>query len=274
VIDSHCHLADEAFEADLPAVVERARAAGVSAALVILSAGDEAEASRARRVRELWAEVRFAVGIHPHHAGRHAADVAAGLALVRTAATDLGADAVAVGEIGLDYYYDFSPRDVQQAVFRGQLRLAAELELPVVIHMRDAADDTFAIIRREGAGVRTVFHCFTGNAETARRALDLGAWLSFAGIVTFPKAVELQDAARLVPEDRFLVETDSPYLAPVPHRHKKRNEPALVASVVDVLAELRGASAAHIAERSSENFRAVFTPPRLGNPRKNNGLAR
>ncbi|MGH9373172.1 MAG: TatD family hydrolase [Vicinamibacterales bacterium] len=255
MIDSHCHLAGDEFEADLPAVVERARAAGVSGALVILAAGDGAEAQRAARVRELWPDVRFSVGIHPHQAGEYAADIEAGISVVGVAVTRHGA--VAVGEIGLDYHYDFSPRVVQQEVFRRQLHLARERQLPVVIHTREATDDTFDILKTDGAGVRTVFHCFTGTPTMAERALEIGAWLSFAGIVTFPKATALQDVARMVPADRFLVETDAPYLAPVPHRGK-RNEPAFVARVVEVVAQVRGESAARIAEQATDNFTTVF----------------
>lgn len=254
MIDSHCHLAGEEFEADLPAVVDRARAAGLRGALVILSAGDPAEGQRAGQIRGLWPEVAFAVGIHPHHAGDHAADPDAGIATLDAALTAQAA--LALGEIGLDYHYDFSPRDVQQEVFRRQLRLAGVRRLPVVLHTREAADDTFRILRDDGAGLRVVFHCFTGTADMARRAIDFGAWLSFAGIVTFPKAVELRDIARQVPADRLLVETDSPYLAPVPHRGR-RNEPAFVTRVVEALAELRGEHAAAVAEQTMANFAAA-----------------
>jgi TatD DNase family protein len=258
MIDSHCHLAGDEFEADLDAVVARARAAGVTGALVILSAGDAAEAGRARRLHEVWPDARFSVGIHPHQAGAHAPDVDAGIAALDA---DLSAHgAVAVGEIGLDYHYDFSPRDVQQEVFRRQLRLARERRLPVVIHTREATDDTFQILREDGEGLRVVFHCFTGTTDMGRRALDIGASLSFAGILTFPKASDLREVARMVPSDRFLVETDSPYLAPVPHRGK-RNEPAWVARVVETLAELRGVSPARVAEQTTENFAGLFGGP-------------
>jgi TatD DNase family protein len=164
---------------------------------------------------------------------------------------------VAVGEIGLDYHYDFSPRAVQQEVFRRQLRLARARQLPVVIHTREATEDTFEILEAEGSGVTVVFHCFTGGVEMAAQALAIGAWLSFAGIVTFPKALELQDVARTAPADRFLVETDSPYLAPVPHRGK-RNEPAFVGRVVEMIASLRGESVDRIAEQTSQNYKTVF----------------
>jgi TatD DNase family protein len=254
MIDSHCHLADEAFESDLDAVVARAKEAGLTAALVILGAGDEAEAVRARKVRDAWSAVRFATGVHPHSAagfsGRaaHAADT-----VLRHAASFT---ACAVGEIGLDYHYDFAPRDVQQEVFASQLAVAHRMGQPVIIHTREATDDTFAILGRAG-GVRGVFHCFTGDAAMARRALDIGFHLSFSGMVTFPKAESIRDAARLVPEDRLLVETDSPYLAPVPFRGK-RNEPAHVARVVDAVAQLRGTTPAALAERTSLNFAGLF----------------
>ena len=165
-----------------------------------------------------------------------------------------------MGEIGLDYHYDFSPRDVQQQVFRAQVRLARELQLPVVIHTREADADTVAILKEEGRGdLRGVLHCFTGDTALARAGLDLGLYLSFAGIVTFPKAGALRDTARIVPLDRLLVETDSPYLAPTPYRGK-RNEPAYVARVVATLAELHGVEAGDIARVTAANFHSLFRP--------------
>ncbi len=258
MIDSHCHLAGAEFEPDLADIVQRARSAGVRSALVILSAGDAAEAGRAGRVRELWPEVRFSVGIHPHHAGTTTDDLDARIAdLERELTTQ---PAVALGEIGLDYHYDFAPRAVQQEVFRRQLRVARERRLPVVLHTREAADDTFGILAEEGEGLRVVFHCFTGTMGMARRALAEGAWLSFAGIVTFPKATELRDVAAVVPADRLLAETDAPYLAPVPHRGR-RNEPALVAHVVSTLAGLRSASVPDLSARITSNYETLFGGP-------------
>ena len=257
VIDSHCHLAGEEFEADLPEVIDRARGAGLTGALVILSAADRAEAARGRGVSELWPEVTFSVGIHPHQAGQQAASLDAAIAGLESELD--GMRAVAVGEIGLDYHYDFSPRDVQQEVFSRQLRLARARRLPVIIHTREATEDTFRLLREEAEGMKILFHCFTGDVPMATRALDLGAFLSFAGIVTFPKALELRDVARMVPADRFLVETDSPYLAPVPHRGK-RNEPAFVARVVEVIAELRGQAPDAVAEKTTANFLSLFGP--------------
>jgi TatD DNase family protein len=257
MIDSHCHLADEAFEPDLDAVIERACQAGIERALCILAAGDEAEAVRAARVLERWPAVRFATGVHPHNAGAfdgHPAD-----AVETTRAHARKFDACAVGEIGLDYHYDFAPRPVQQEVFAAQIALAVRAGLPVIIHTREATDDTFAILREAGSAVRGVFHCFTGDAAMARRALDIDFYVSFAGILTFPKAVDLREAARIIPEDRLLVETDSPYLAPVPHRGK-RNEPSFVPRVLDVLAETRGTEAAALEASVARNFTRLFGP--------------
>lgn len=254
MIDSHCHLADEAFEGDLDGVVGRAHAAGVAVALCILAAGDESEAARARVVRDKWDAVRFATGVHPHSAGPFAGRAADAAKVTEAHATAF--QACAVGEIGLDYHYDFAPREVQRDVFAVQLALAKRLDTPVIIHTREATDDTFAILGESG-GVRGVFHCFTGDAAMARRALDAGFYLSFAGIVSFPKAERLREAARMVPADRLLIETDSPYLAPVPYRGK-RNEPAYVARVLEALAAARGEEPARLAERTSHNFVSLF----------------
>jgi TatD DNase family protein len=263
VIDSHCHLADETFAADLDAVIARAKDAGVEQALVILAAGDQAEAAQADRVLAAWPEVRVAIGVHPHAAHEFAAhpERAADVVREQVARTPY---ARAVGEIGLDYHYDFSPREVQQQVFRAQVRLARELNLPVVIHTREADDDTVDILRDEGqraAGGRIagVLHCFTGTPALARAGLELGLHVSFAGIVTFPKAVELRETAKGVPLDRLLTETDSPFLAPVPYRGK-RNEPAHVVQVVAALADAAGVPVDQLAARTAANFRALFRP--------------
>jgi TatD DNase family protein len=256
LIDSHCHLADEAFEQDLAAVVTRAKEAGLESVLCILAAGDAAEAARADRLRALWPAARFSAGVHPHQA-RDFAAAGAAAAAVRDALA--GSRAVcAIGEIGLDYHYDFSPRELQQAVFREQVRLARELRLPVIVHTREATADTFAILREEGGGALAgVFHCFTGDRAMAQDALALGFHLSFAGIVTFPKAAELREVARQTPADRLLVETDAPFLAPVPHRGL-RNEPAFVARVVDAVAAARGEPPEATARAATRAFGALF----------------
>ena len=253
MIDSHCHLADEAFEADLAEVVERARAAGVGAALSMIDPTNEAEGRRAARAAELWPALRFAAGVHPHQAGAFADDPAAVEGVVREAAAAVPRVA-AVGEIGLDYHYDFAPRALQRELFARQVRLARELGRPVVIHTRDADDDTIDVLRAEGGGAAAgVLHCFTGDAAFARRVLDLGLHVSFSGIVTFRNADSIREAATVVPADRLLAETDAPYLAPVPFRGK-RNEPAWVARVVDALAAVRGSAPGRIADETAEAF--------------------
>ncbi len=259
LIDSHCHLADEVFASDLDAVIDRARDAGLERALVVLAAGDAKEAAQAERVERRWPEVRVAVGVHPHAAHEFAdrPEHAAELVRDQLAATP---SARAVGEIGLDYHYDYSPRDVQQAVFRAQVRLARELDLPIVVHTREADADTIAILQEEGAGrLAGVLHCFTGGPTLAAAGLALGFYISLAGIVTFSNAEELRATVRAVPIGRLLAETDSPFLAPVPHRGS-RNEPAHVARVVAALAALHGIAEAELASATRANFHALFRP--------------
>jgi TatD DNase family protein len=257
VIDSHCHLADPAYAGDLEAVVRRAHEAGVSGGLCILAFGDEAEARQAERVRALWPLLHVSIGAHPHQAhvfaGREdGVDAAVRAALAATPG------ARAIGEIGLDYHYDFSPGDVQRRVFGSQVRLARELGLPVVVHTREADEDTVRIIREEGGGdVAGVFHCFTGGGALAGQALDLGFFLSFSGILTFPKAGPLREIAAWVPADRLLVETDCPYLAPVPMRGK-RNEPAWVVRTAAVIGEARRTELPEIDRIVTSNFSRLF----------------
>ncbi len=259
MIDSHCHLADETFASDLEQVVDRARDAGLERALVILEGGNPKEAAQAQRIEQLWPDVRFSIGVHPHQAHEFAGDPQRAASVVREqlAATP---SARAIGEIGLDYHYDFSARDVQHAVFRAQVRLARELRRPVVIHTREADEDTIAILREEGGGdVRGVLHCFTGGAALADAGLALGFFVSLAGIITFPKAEALRETVRRVPLERLLTETDSPFLAPVPYRGK-RNEPAYVARVVATLAEMHGMAPGALAARTAANFHTLFRP--------------
>ena len=259
MIDSHCHIAGPEFVADLEAVVARATAAGLTHALVILAADDQPEIEQAQAVAGRWRGVRFSIGVHPHAAGKFAAEPAAAARAV-AAAIDAQPLTRGLGEIGLDYHYDFSPRDIQQAVFRTQIALARERRLPIVIHTREAEDDTFRILEEERAPeVPVVLHCFTGDRAMARRALDAGYALSLAGIVTFPRAAELHEVARLVPLDRLLIETDSPFLAPVPHRGK-RNEPANVVQVAETIAGLKGTTRDAVAAATSANFVRIFAP--------------
>ena len=253
MIDSHCHLADEVFVKDAADAMARAASAGLEGALCILDAGSDEEFARARALQAAWDGLRFATGVHPHHAGRFEQSGAAVAAVNERLAA---VDACAIGEIGLDYHYDFSPRPAQHLVFAEQLGLARERDLPVVIHAREADDDVVRMVG-EASGVRGVFHCFTGDVQFARRALDLGFHVSLSGIVTFPRAESLRDVARLVPDDRLLIETDSPYLAPVPHRGK-RNEPAFVVKVAEVVAGVRGVAPESVAAQTTRNFLALF----------------
>jgi TatD DNase family protein len=259
LIDSHCHIAGPEFAADIDDVVGRATAAGLTHALVILAADDQSEIEQAGAIASRWGGVRFSIGVHPHAAGTFAGDPA-GAARTVAAAIDDQPLTRGVGEIGLDYHYDFAPRDVQQQVFRSQIALARARRLPIVIHTREAEEDTFRILHEEEAAeVPVVLHCFTGDRSMARRALEAGCDLSLAGIVTFPRAAQLQEVARFVPLDRLLIETDSPFLAPVPHRGK-RNEPAHVLLVADMIARLKGTTRDVVAAATSANFVRIFAP--------------
>jgi len=259
VIDSHCHLADDAFVKDVHEVVDRARAAGLTHAVCILAADNPTEAERARELARIWPALRFGIGLHPHQAGQFSGRESDVVELVRGVIGSIP-EARALGEIGLDYHYDFAPRNVQQEVFRLQIHLARELHLPVIIHTREAEDDTLAILREEtGGSVRGVMHCFTGTPALAEEALALGMHISFAGIVTFPKGANVREVAALVPADRILCETDSPYLAPTPHRGK-RNEPAWVVRVAEDLATLRGVPLEDLRQQTRANFEALFRP--------------
>jgi TatD DNase family protein len=255
MIDSHCHLADETFAPELPEVIARAKAAGLERALVILEAAHQSEAAQAQRIETLWPEVRLAVGVHPHVAHTFAADPERAATVVRSqiAETPL---CRAVGEIGLDYHYDFSPREVQREVFVEQLRLAKAAGKPIIIHTREAWEDTLEVLHREWSGAG-IIHCFTGDEAQAREALAMGFHLSFGGVVTFNKAENVRQAASIVPDDRLLVETDAPYLAPIPYRGK-RNEPAFMVETVKKLADVRGVEAAHIAAMTSTNFERLM----------------
>jgi TatD DNase family protein len=259
MIDSHCHLADPTFAEDLEAVVRRAQEAGVTAALCVVELGDRAEALQAGRVRALWPAARFAVGLHPHEASAFAGRVEA-LAAELDRAWAATPGVCAIGEIGLDYHYDLSPRDVQREVFRAQVRLARKRGRPVIVHTREADEDTVSILEEEGRReVQGVFHCFSGTAALADAALDLGFLLSFSGIVTFPKAEGLRSVAASAPAGRLLVETDCPYLAPVPCRGK-RNEPAWVVHTAGAVAAARGVDVQALEAATTRNFHSLFGP--------------
>ena len=262
IIDSHCHLDFPDFAGDLDAVLERARAAGVERMITIGT--KVAKAPGVVAIAERYDDVFFTVGTHPHEAaGEGAEDFAA----MRTFAQH--PKCVGIGEAGLDYHYDNAPRDVAQRVFRGQIRLARELDLPLVIHARDADDDIAVILAEEMAqgGFRAVLHCFTSSRALAETALKLGLSISFSGVVTFKKSEDLRAIARDVPLDRILVETDAPYLAPTPHRGR-RNEPAFVVLTAGVVAEARGIELEELAAATRANTLGFFSrlPPALGTP--------
>jgi TatD DNase family protein len=250
-IDSHAHLSDPAFAEDADAVIGRARETGAAALVCIATdpANGDMAATLARGHRGF---VFHTAGYHPHQAAQY--DPLRDLPQLRE---QLAAGAVAVGECGLDYYYDNAPRSAQRRAFAEQLALARETGKPVIVHTREAADDTAAMLREAAAaGVRGVLHCFTGPRTLGEAALDAGWYLSFSGIVTFPRFRE-DDLLRLAPDDRVLVESDSPYLAPVPHRGK-RNEPAWVTLTIARLAEARGLDAATLGETTASNARTLF----------------
>ena len=244
-VDSHCHLYDTRG-ADLDDVIESARAAGVSKMITV--GCDAATTQQAIDIAARYEGVYPTAGLHPHEAVR-------GVETIRHFFDD--PHVIAVGEAGLDYFYEHSPRAQQRTAFAAQIQIAHERKLPLVVHSRDAWDDTFDVFAAEGAPERTIFHCFTGGPEEARRCLDLGAYLSFSGIVTFKTATELQAAARLCPVNRMLAETDSPYLAPIPHRGRA-NRPEYVTHVVQALADLRGVPLEDVRLATVENACLAF----------------
>ncbi len=252
-IDTHTHVHHPEFDADRDAVLDRARSAGVEICLAVGT--DPSDSQRAVELADKYADVFASVGVHPHEAAK--VTPAELEELARLAASER---VVAWGEAGLDYYYEHSPRDVQRARFAEQIRIAARLGLPLIIHTRDAWDDTFQILDSQ-PHPGGVFHCFTGEREHAEASISRGFFVSFSGIVTFAKAQALQAVAARIPLDRVLIETDCPFLAPVPNRGK-RNEPALVSLVAAKLAELRGIPVEEIARCSRENARRCFS--RLG----------
>ncbi len=242
--DSHCHLTDTAFRDDREAVLHRAHAVGVTRLVTIASSVDDAEAAvRLARSKEgVWCTA----GVHPHEAGAAGED-----AIDRVRALTAAPVVVAIGETGLDYHYDHSPRDVQRSLFDRHLALGAELDLPVVVHARDADSDVAASLRKAPDGVRGVLHCFTGGDEAFAVAMDRGWYVSFSGIASFT-SFEVAEHLRSVPLDRLLIETDSPYLAPVPYRGR-RNEPAHVVEVAAAVAVHRDLGPSEVARRTMEN---------------------
>ena len=282
-IDSHAHLEGKRYDADRDEVLKRAKSAGVTTYLAIGNGDGPDTADCGIRLAEQYngrpeyPEIWASVGIHPHEAS-----LANEAAYAQLAAWARHPRVVAWGEIGLDYFYDHSPREVQKEVFRRQMELAKAADLPIIIHCRpsdnseNAWDDCLAMIAKHWVGEKRsakgespepgaasqlsgILHCFTGSVEHAHRALDLGFLISFAGNITFPKAQNIRDAAQMVPLDRMLIETDSPYLAPIPHRGQ-RNEPMFVIEIARKTGELRRITAEAIGEQTAENFRRFFRP--------------
>lgn len=247
--DNHCHLHDERIPGGAAKAVEAARAAGVTTMITV--GCDAATSLAAIAIAEKFDGVWATVGLHPHDATDGVETISAMFDHPKV---------IAVGECGLDYHYDHSPRDVQREAFAQQIRLAHQLGLPLVIHTREAWAETFDILRAEGVPAETIFHCFTGGPIEATTCLDLGGFLSFSGIVTFKTATDIQAAARLCPDERLMIETDSPYLAPLPHRGKP-NQPAFVPFVGSFIAALRGVTRETVAAATTASACLAF--PRI-----------
>lgn len=250
LFDTHAHLDDPKFKNDLEDVIARAREAGVES---MISVGADLPSSRRTiDIAEAHKGIYAAVGLHPHDAAEFTEEHVDQLAKMCSREK-----VVAVGEIGLDYYRDHSPREAQKGVFRRMLEIALEVNLPVIVHNRDAADDCLNIMNEFRGQIRGVAHCFSGNQAVADRFLDLGFYISFSGTVTFPKTKELAEVACIVPNDRILIETDCPYLAPQQQRGR-RNEPAFVRYVAEKISELRGIDLPHAAEMTRRNAEELF----------------
>lgn len=254
MIDTHCHLTFPQFADQVDAVIDRAAAAAVSKLITIGTT--PADAERACAIAEAYDNVYFAAGVHPHYAP----DVALN-ELPRLAELVAHPKCVAWGEMGVDYHYDDPPPEVQHEMFRAQLEVVrySEIDKPIIIHCRKAVDDTLGIIRGSGIDPRKfVFHCFTESPDECRKVLDLGAMISFTGIVTYKNAPEVRESAMLVPDDRIMVETDAPYLPPEPHRKVRPNEPRYVIATAAFLAELRGVTAGDFEELTDTNAKRFF----------------
>jgi TatD DNase family protein len=253
LVDSHAHIQGKEYAGEVEAVIARARAAGIDKIIAVGGAGELSSNHDAVALADSYENVYATVGMHPHDAK----DVGpAELKSLRDLTVD--PKVVAVGETGLDYYYSHSPHGVQRRVFAEFIHLARQTGLPLVVHEREAAKDAAQLLRSEGNGdLRGVIHCFTGNYEAACVYLDLGFYLSFTGIITFKNAEPLRDVVRQVPLEKLFVETDSPYLTPVPHRGK-RNEPAYVRLVAEALAMIKGVSLEDVAQITSGNVRDLF----------------
>jgi TatD DNase family protein len=256
IIDTHCHLADPRLDGELEAILARAAEAGVARIIAVGAIGPIEHDRRTVEIAERHANIHAVVGVHPHDASECTTER---ISMLRTLARS--SKVAAIGESGLDFHYLRSPVDAQERALRDHLRLARETRKPIVIHSRDAEERLAAIVTEEGLGPEGgVIHCFTGDTTAARRFLDLGFYISFSGILTFRNAGALRDAARVVPRDRLMVETDAPYLAPEPLRGK-RNEPAFVRRTLEVLAQTRGDGLDTLAASIRENARRLFRLP-------------
>jgi TatD DNase family protein len=254
LVDSHCHLDNKAFRNDQEATIQRALDAGVSHMLAIGTGEGPPDLEAALKLADRYSFFAATVGVHPHDASKADTET-----FQRLPELLQHPKSVALGEIGLDFHYDFSPRDTQRSVFVEQMRIAADAKKPIIIHTREAWADTMALLREHWVptGLGCLIHCFTGSAAQAQEAVGLGFHLAFGGVLTYPKAEEVREAARVVPLDRILLETDAPYLSPVPHRGK-RNEPAYVALTAAKLAEVKQLSIEAIAQATADNVRRLL----------------
>lgn len=250
LFDTHCHLNDEQFDEDIEAVIKGAIAAGITN--IVIPGVDVRSSERAIALAERHAGLYAAVGVHPESLKELPPD-----ALAQIRSLTAHPKVVAIGEIGLDYYWDVAPRPYQQEVFRKQIELAREVGLPIIIHNRDATEDTVRILEEDCDGVNGVMHCFTGSFETAQRCIKRGFYISFGGPVTFKNAENVRKTAMQIPDDSLLIETDAPYLAPHPNRGK-RNVPAHVSLVAEKLAEIRGQSIEHLQTITRQNAMRLF----------------
>lgn len=258
LVDSHCHLDDHKFDVDRTAAIERALTAGCKYLVSIGTGEGPPDFTAGIRMAESHPQIFATVGIHPEHAAKASAED-----LERIRELTEHRKVIAVGEIGLDYYWQPVARDEQHRVFIEQMKIASAVRKPVVLHTRDAWDDTFTLLEQhwDFEAAPCVLHCFTGSPAIADRALTLGCYLSFGGVTTYPKATEVHESAQLVPLDRMLLETDSPYLAPAPHRGK-RNEPSFVRHTADRIAELRSIEVEELGAATTRTFERVFGLPR------------
>ncbi len=252
IVDSHCHLDFDVLQEDLPGVIARAKSVGVHLMVTICTQVNNFP--KVLKIATDFEAVYCSVGTHPNHAGME--DIVPAEKLIELSAHE---KVVAIGEAGLDFHYDRAPREVQEEVFRQHIKAARETQLPLVIHSRDAEDDTLRILKDETAkgAFKPLLHCFSSQAFLAEKGLELGAYVSFSGILTFNSALAIRQAAEAVPLDRLLVETDAPFLAPVPHRGKP-NQPAFTAHTLACLAEVKGVTVEEMAQITSDNFFRLF----------------